>query len=865
MNRAIKFLLGLPTADMARADSWRIGFTAEYGNYVKLALILAFIALVYLTIRSYRREGDAPTGAKVTLMSMRIAALALVFAIIFNPAIVLRFLKTLRSTVVVLIDDSRSMSFTDRYGQAPGGSDLAAFLGIERDSLGKLSRMEIVRRCLLRPGGGIEKLTRDHPLLLMRFSTASPGKEAYTRKLDEIPFQAAKERNPASLPAGLIKALDQLACEGYETNIPAALRDALERTEGRRVAAILLISDGQITARGASGRLAAATEYAAQRVGGGVPLYAVAIGDPTPPKNVAVTGLQAPREVKRLAQVEVSVVLSHRHMGGQSVNVRLLRRPADKTNWVDTGQGHSVKLDEGQAQPGGKESRSRGLKVATLKIEPKEVGRFVYKAVVDPVPGESITDDNSAETTIEVSDEKSRILLISGDGGWEFQYLKNFLLRSSDTYRLSVWQQNADKDINQAASTGMKLSRLPRNLEELIGSPSGDHHPGYDVVVLFDPQPTQNGFDQQFVAMLKTFVSKHGGGLCFVAGNKYAESVLLGGGLYRPLEDLLPVLLGPNTIDLAVRIGTQRAEPGQFVLTSYGIDHPVMRLGTSAGETKTIWGMESATGILPGIYWSHPVSKVKPAAKVLAHHSNPLRRTAKNDAEPLVAVQPVGAGRVVYVGSDETWRWRFVRDGYYHRRFWANTVRYLATVKARQVVITTGGDRFLAGEKITVEAEAYDEKFEPIREPTFKIIMQKVGDEGDSQTITLKAVDVDKKPGRYKGAIVAKHTGTYKLTALAGDPLAAEKVASKRIVIELPQAESRRTEADLATMKNVASRNQNFMLIHEINRLDQLIPPGLLRTVHEQPHYLWDTPTMLIGIVLLLTAEWILRKKYNMA
>jgi hypothetical protein len=206
-----------------------------------------------------------------------------------------------------------------------------------------------------------------------------------------------------------------------------------------------------------------------------------------------------------------------------------------------------------------------------------------------------------------------------------------------------------------------------------------------------------------------------------------------------------------------------------------------------------------------------------------------------------------------------------VRDGYYHRRFWANAVRYLATLKARQVVITTGGDRFLAGEKISIEAEVYDEKFEPIKDPTFTITMRKVDNNGDPETITLKAVDVDKKPGRYKAAIVAKHTGTYKLTALEGDPLAVEKVASKRIVIELPKAESRKTEADLATMKNVASRNENFMMIHEIDRLTELIPPGQLRTVHEQPHYLWDTPTMLIIIVLLLTTEWILRKKYNMA
>ncbi len=110
MTRLTEWLLGLPVTEMVRADSWRLGFVADYGNYVKVALILAFMALVYLTIHSYRREGDAPTGAKVTLMCMRIATLALVFAIIFNPAVVLRDVKTLRSRVTKLDDTVSTLS-----------------------------------------------------------------------------------------------------------------------------------------------------------------------------------------------------------------------------------------------------------------------------------------------------------------------------------------------------------------------------------------------------------------------------------------------------------------------------------------------------------------------------------------------------------------------------------------------------------------------------------------------------------------------------------------------------------------------------------------------------------------------------------
>lgn len=861
MNKVLIWLLGSDPTELVGKGNWRFGFVAEYGNYVNLALIAVFLAMVYLIVRSYRREGSNPTGAKAFLSAVRILVCLLILAVLFRPAVVLRFTRTLYSTVLVLIDDSRSMSFPDHYTDANARQEVADHLGVTTAELEDLPRTDVVRRSLGGRSGVLARLAREHPLALMRFSTDRPGSEAYTRALGHVALAAEDDGDgepndvPATAPIGVREILGGLTASGYETNIPAALRDAIESALGRRVAGIVFVSDGQMTTQGAGARLVDALAYANQR---GMRLYPVLVGDPTPPKNLAVTGLQAPREIRRGARTEFTVVLAHRNLAGRAVTVRLLRRPRDKETWGDTGISEKVVLngESPSGLPPAAAGRSKGVQTVALQVEPDRIGKFVYRAVVEPQEDERNPNDNAAEAPVSVSDEKIKILLVSGDGGWEFQFLRNFLHRQPELYRLSVWQQNADKEINQTASTGMKLDRLPKELLELAGSPGGKPHPGYDVVLLYDPQPTADGFDENFVRHLRTFVARHGGGLCYIVGNKYSTEVLRGGGPYDPLVGMLPVTLADNTSDIVAKIGGRRPQAWPVRITSYGADHPVTRFGGGADESRDVWE------VMPGIYWSHPVLKAKPLARVLAASSNPLRRTARNEPEPLLVAQPFGAGRVLYVGFDGTWRWRYIRHGYYHRLFWSNVVQYLATLHARHVVITAGGDRFSAGERITIEAEAYDENFAPLKAATFDVEMIDTETRA-GETIVLKAVA--DKPGRYKATIRATRTGTFELTALKGDPMAADKVQSKTIRIELPKAEALRPEADRQTMRNIASRPEHFLEIHEIDRLTELIPSDRKTAVREEPWELWDSNLTLLLIGVLLAVEWIFRKKYNMA
>jgi len=865
VSAILKWLLGLDAGELAAADSWRFDFVGQYGPFVRLLLVLAVGALVFLAVRRYRREGDAPRRAKVVLTCLRATVLTMLLLVLLRPAVVLRTVKQLRSIVVVAVDESLSMSFEDRALGGPQAEALAVAAGVSTSEVAEMSRQDLVRAILGRSDGVLARLAEDHPLLIVGFSGDRSTHEPFSRVIAAVGgSDEAAADTPPDLPTPA-EMLGPLQATGFGTDVARAIRDGLDRTRGRRLAAVIVVSDGQITTPGGDGRLLAAVDLANERA---VPVYTVLAGDPTPRKNISVVGLDGPARTPRNSTIELTALLATRNMSEESIQVELLHRAVGEPEWPKTGLTQSVEIPPAQDVDGAPDQADIRTVEVAFQFEPADLGELEFKARVAPRADEQDLDDNTSRPLrVTVSDEKIHVLLVGSGAGWEFQYLRNTLIRAPEAYRVSVWQQNADEEINQAASTGMKLARLPKDLTQLIGTPGEADKPGYQVVVLIDPRPTADGFDRAFVEMLQTYVSDHGGGLCYVAGKKHTDDLLLDNESFKPLGALLPVTLSPNTVDLAERLGSRRPQPWPIELTGYGRDHQIMRMGGSGSESGDVWGF------LPGIYWSHPVGRLKTGARALAEHGNPMRRTARNRPEPVLAVQSPGTGRVAYVGFDSTWRWRLLRDGHYHRRFWSNLIRHLAGGKAgHRVTISAGGERFAAGEPIPVEVLAYDEAFAPLEADQFEVEL--IDTEGQfSRTIALPAVAGDGQRGHFKGQIdeaITARRGTYRLTAMQDHPHAAQIVAERLIVIELPQAEALNKEANETPLRAIGRRSiaqrpvDGLTRLSDIDALAEWIPSGRRRSVREWPRELWDSRLMLLAVVGLLAAEWILRKKHNM-
>ena len=255
------------------------------------------------------------------------------------------------------------------------------------------------------------------------------------------------------------------------------------------------------------------------------------------------------------------------------------------------------------------------------------------------------------------------------------------------------------------------LPRFPDKREDLFK---------YDVIILGDVPA--DAFSREQLKLLEEFVSSHHGGLCYVVSRKNTDDTLAApNSPFEPLVNLLPVTLDREAINIADKVNEVDPSAWPVLPTVVGLEHPVLRLAADLKDNLSVWD------ILPGIYWSHPVARVKPLGSVLAVSKDTIRRTTDSSGEmaPLIAVQYYGKGRVMYMGIDETWRWRAVDEGSYYRKFWTNMVDFLASgrLQNKRIIITTGSETFAVGEEMRVHVEAYDRDFRPLEDDTFQVEM----------------------------------------------------------------------------------------------------------------------------------------------
>ena len=231
--------------------------------------------------------------------------------------------------------------------------------------------------------------------------------------------------------------------------------------------------------------------------------------------------------------------------------------------------------------------------------------------------------------TVSVRKEQIRVLLVQAYPNYEFRYLKNMLERDS-TIQLNTVLQDADQEyaeLDQSALRGFPVRR-----EDLFE---------YDVLLFGDVNPAYLSIG--VMQNIADFVEKKGGGVAFIAGPLYTPLAYR----HTPLAELLPVDLEtatPPTGDSGGAITEGfRVEP-----TELGLASPQMQLGTSAEETKQIWAN------LPKLYWLLETPVLKPAARVLAEH--PTLTGADGRKLAVFSLQFVGAGKVLFHATDDTWR-----------------------------------------------------------------------------------------------------------------------------------------------------------------------------------------------------------------
>lgn len=783
----------------ASPEAWQI--------FLILALVAAFSAACYLLeSRTERRV------IKIPLAVLRAAIIILAVLILFRPLQSKELREVKNGHVVLAIDTSRSMGFEDREKDDDLRAKIASALGVSQPQLRKLTRLERVKAALRADGGSfLRELSSKNRVRIYTFDS--------TRKRAADIAKATGDEGQADDVSKALADLDGIEAGGPSTALGDSLQRVLTDLRSERVAALVLLSDG----RSNSGSISAPA--VAGRFGRkGVPIYAVGVGDPDPPRDLSIDDFRAP---------DVS-------LAGDVLRGSLLVRAQGYTEPREVTV--RVKLDDMQvAEQTGMVGGDRAEWEVQFSTKIARPGEYTLMAEVEPDPDELTAENNKALRRVRVIDERIRVLYVEGYPRWEYRYLKNALVRDRHM-EVQVLLLSADAGFVQESSPGVRpLTQLPPR-EELLK---------YHVIILGDIDPeakTGRGlpvFYEGALDTIKELVKDRGGGLLMVSGEQSAPR------RYRstPIADVLPIEIvegGP--------VGRDFSEPYRPRVTREGWQSSLMRLEPNERDNRRLWQTD-----LQPLYWYYQVKRTKPQARVLAVHP---RDRNQHGNYPLIAWHRYGAGTAFWLGIDETWRWRAEVGDKYPYRFYGQILRFLSLqsfTRSKRFFITTDKTHYDVGEEVRIRAEIRDDGDRANKGE--KAIEVKLNTP-DGDTKTLKLATIEGEAGKFSGVYKAVQTGPYKLFVEPGERFGADEVSSRVFEVKLPRLELQEPRMDEAGLERLASSSGGkFMRLHELKDIPEKVEE-LTETilVGKSETELWDRPWVFFLFFGLIVCEWIGRK-----
>lgn len=850
-------LLGVDPATIP--DDARTGFTLlhEPHSWTVFPALAGVLAVMYGVFWLYRREmPHVSRRACMALAAVRCAVLGLIVLVLLGPALAFTVNRPETPIVIVMVDDSASMSVGDGY-RAPDDADRVASLlnmSVAEVRRRQPTRAEIVN-ALVRENGSqwVRELTDKGHVRIFTFSREANLRRAMPWRGGESPRAAggaggdgpveaptpdaptaSGERTPSANTGRVVndRPMPTITADGGATNLARSLRQAMESVGGAPLAGVIILTDGQNTEGDDPSMIADAARNE------DVPLFTVGIGDAADPRNVRVADVWAPERVFRDDPFVVETRITADNAAGETARVELFAALVNEDGSVA-----EPTLVDGRTVAFEDDTTERRL---SFQYTPGAAGDYILTVEAEPIDDEIIESDNTADAAVTVLSDKSRVLLVAGGPSWEYRMLINLLMRDSTT-DVSGWLQSLDADVEQWGDTVIR--EFPDTAEDLFD---------YDVIVLIDPDPRRVSTD--WLDLLERFVGEHGGGLMWVAGPKHTARFLTYNRT-EPIRQLLPVRTGRLDAADVESLVTTHTNQWPLRITADGADHAMMRFDRDPAVNRRIWEA------MPGIYWSFPADRAKLGATVLLEHSDP-RLNTPDGGRPLLVAGQFGPGRTVYLGFSGTWRWRKLGARYFDQ-FWIQSVRYLVEGRLvggqRRGSIRLDNDVYRVGDRIRVSAELRRPDYDPYEADALSATLQ-----GPDGAVRFQMRPVPDQPGEYQGTVLAAQVGLNEIRLALTDPEMTgdgeTMHISRQVRVELPRVEFVNTRLDRERLRDLARRGDGrYFEVDQVHQIPQAVPDRRQTIVIPgKPIELWDNALLLTVLVCLLTVEWGVRKGLKM-
>lgn len=809
--------LGLVTApDGTVLRSAELGLRGGFPLWLAVAaLVLAGGWALYLYFHENAKLGLV---RPVVLGLLRTSIVALLLALLLRPVLLAEFAGERPRPAVLLFDASQSMSQRDRRVTDADKQRVAIARGVAPSSdIDDASRIDLVRAAL-----GNEKLG-----LLTRLKQRG-HLQAFTfdRRLNSL---AEKDDLAGSLKA-----------EGAQTALADALHELLTRSSSLPPSAVIVVTDGRDNASART-----LDEAARACRDKGVPLHVWGVGS-TEAGVLRLKEVKAPPAIFIDAKPDVQddlveIPIRYRARGFKQGTLVLTAKLGDQlvTERIPIREGDNL--------------------AHTLKIRPakgKEGERpLTVRIQLDGTP--DVADESSK--ILQVRSSRVKVLYVENAPRREYRFIQPVLDR--DRRVLSrVWLVEGDPALAQTPpdpeSGAMFLDRFPENFPD-PDRRDPDRRP-YDLLILGDVPYKALGSDA--ARSVRQFV-KEGGGLVVLAGPAHAPSEFVS----TPLADVLPVELTRQEFTVE---DMSRAAPFRPKLTYEGEQSAMLSLDDKQEESLKLW-KDDLWKNSPGFWWHYPVADLRPGASALVVHPD-KKAGVKPDLKPMpvVASHYYGKGEVLFLGSDETWRWRDGTADKLTARLWGQVVarmglpHLLGNARRTQLDLERGGAVY--GQPGSVKARILDTKYEPVTVQTIKATLVNLDardDESRSRDVLLRRVAG--QPGEYRGALPNDAPGRHELRLPA---VGSVEAATLPYSVDLPPRHELE-EAGLAeeALRSLASASGGaFYREEDLQRLPDAIEAKSLAFTQRQEVLLWN-PLALVAFVLLISIEWVLRKFSNLS
>lgn len=449
----------------------------------------------------------------------------------------------------------------------------------------------------------------------------------------------------------------------------------------------------------------------------------------------------------------------------------------------------------------------------TFVFRPDTAGLYRVRASVAAGRDEVTTSNNRVDAHVYVEPRKRRCLLLGLAPDWETAFLSRALSRND----------RLDTDVRYRRLEAGERRPWPLTLDSLLV---------YDAIILTDMAAAEWSF---LAPALGHFVREGGGGVLFLFGPQAATAV------WQPEQEQL---LGVKS---ALNPPGVMAVDAPLRITPLGAYHPV-----TATDDGATWGDASR---LSGLI---PTQEMPGTTRLLELGQSAISWPA------LVAFKP-GSGRVLTGLGFPFWRLGFVPEAKAaqtsYQQFWQRALAWLSTSAqaSRLTVDHLEGPLplFTAPE---FSAVLVDEAWQPDPRASVTAIVR------DADSNLVQSFDlVSTGGGRYQGSGRPMSEGEYRFevtarrdTLLVGSQSGPLRVSS--VSREAMQPSARPASLDLLAAASGGRRLGLGTWRDELSALPRdetvQIQYGTLR--------LWDHPWLLSLVLVLLAAEWILRRRYQM-